>query len=504
MRPSPPPPVAATATPSSRARLPWAALALATTLAACGGSQPVASRPDVVLVVFDTLRADRLSCYGYERPTSPVIDALAARGTRFARNSSQAPWTKPSMASMLTSRYLTDYRDVFEPEAQSLAAAFREAGYRTLGTTANMLVSRDEGFDRGFEFFDDHRVPNRDTKHKRKEIARTFEQLIDDLEGPLAEVLPEGQSAGERAPLFLYVHVMDPHYPYRSYPQLAESLPISDGDGLPRSEWQRAEFERRGAPPGADDPGWKQAWTTISRESGRYDQELRYCDQLFERLFARLEQLGVSEPLVAVAADHGEGLWDRVSPLEEARLASRAPSEFFYRDHGKHLIPELLETPLILAGPGVPDGKVVDERVENVDLMPTLLELAGIEIPSSVHGTSLVDLMWGRAPGWNKDVHAYVRGARLLIEGASGLRLVEPDGFVPKVEIRPSLFALEADPDARTNLWSEDSADVARLRGLIEAWRRDYPTSSNLAVPKDPATLADLKALGYIDDDEEE
>ena len=115
-------------------------------------SQPAEERqPDVLLLVIDTLRADHLGCYGYERPTSPVIDELAEGGALFKNNSSQAPWTLPSMSSMMTSRYFTAHRDFPDESTPTLVESFKAAGYHTIGITGNPLLEAEHGFGHSFD-----------------------------------------------------------------------------------------------------------------------------------------------------------------------------------------------------------------------------------------------------------------------------------------------------------------------------------------------------------------
>jgi arylsulfatase A-like enzyme len=131
---------------------------------ACSKPAPnTVRRPDVFLIVVDTLRADHLGCYGYPRPSSPNLDRLAAEGAVFEDATSQASWTRLSMVSMLQGHYVTDYRDVFEEKAPTLAEVFHQAGYRTVGEVANILLSADAGFGRGFDHYD-ARGPSKEDK----------------------------------------------------------------------------------------------------------------------------------------------------------------------------------------------------------------------------------------------------------------------------------------------------------------------------------------------------
>ena len=203
-------------------------LLLPLVLAACaqedpGQESPTPERPDVVLIVVDTLRADRLGCYGYERPTSPVIDRLAAQGTLFLEARAQCSWTLPSMASLMTGQYITNPRDVYPDGVAPLAERYREAGYRTIGMVGNVIVSARMGYDKGFERYD--ASVSSDVDRPRTGLCRTLDKMLASLDPLLDSALEPGEDGG-RPPLFLYIHPMDPHSPYLEYPEFDGELPL--------------------------------------------------------------------------------------------------------------------------------------------------------------------------------------------------------------------------------------------------------------------------------------
>lgn len=455
--------------------------------AACGGGSPDLADerpPDVILVVVDTLRADRLGCYGYERATTPEIDRLAREGVLFEDACAQSSWTKPSMVSMFQGRYLTDYRDAFLEDAPTLAEVLRGAGYRTLGVVGNVLLSQRAGFDRGFDHYDAKRHGPR----RRGRPGRAVDELIVDAWGPL-----EGAFAGEgRPPVFAYLHVMDPHEPYRSHPQLEGVLPLREGTERSAFERQRARFAGAGSDlsPAEEERIWRQ----MADKRARYDQEVRYTDEHLALLLERLRSIGALErALVVIASDHGEGLWDHVNP-EKAGSPELRPDTYFLKNHGQLVYEELLRTPLIFHGWGIPGGVRVAAPVENVDLLPTLLELCGVEVPAGLHGHSLVPLMHDPQGTLHEEVHAYVMQEASVREVTSGLKLVLPG---PLYERPARLFDLGADPGERRDLAPQRPDDVARLRQRLEAWRARYPTPTTIDVPLDAQTRRDMRALGY-------
>ncbi|MCB9915627.1 MAG: sulfatase-like hydrolase/transferase [Planctomycetes bacterium] len=485
----------------------FAAGGLALVLSACSSEEPVhaaapAARPNVVLIVVDTLRADRLGCYGYERPTSPVIDKLARDGALFLEARAQASWTAQSMVSLMSGRYLTDVCDVLEDDATSLAERFHAAGYRTLGVVGNVMLQPERGFGQGFDRYDARRITEQRGRHVDR--CRTFAQLVDDFL-PVVDRAREPLPDGSRAPLFLYVHPVDPHAAYVAHAQYDEQLPVEGATPRGYFAWQREQFEERGAAAGDEDPGWEDSWATMRGKIGRYDQEVRYTDAQLGRLLSELKQRGVLDnAIVALVADHGETLYDNIALQPDEDLAQRSPTEFFQMGHTVFLYGALIRTPMILWGSGVPDGLVVEQPVENVDLYPTLLELARLpEGGDEVHGRSLVPFLEGRTDAAKPYVFALVEQHASVIEAASSLKLVLPtgDGLVVddwRIAPVPQLYDVANDPLERVNLYDARPRDVARLTAVLEAWQRAYPTDYVAELEHHPGARADLEALGYL------
>jgi arylsulfatase A-like enzyme len=458
----------------------------ALTLVACGPDQAGPRRPDVVLVLLDTLRSDRLGCYGYDRPTSPRLDRLAAEGTLFVDVTAQATWTLPSMVSILHGRYLTAYRDRMDPEAPALAELFAEAGYRTLALVANKGVTEAGGFARGFEHFDSR--------------AREVQHVEADLWEALAEVDARDP---DRAPLLLYVHLMDPHMPYKPFPELDAEIPqVGAPPPMPRP-WQAELFDQRGAPATDEDPGWSAHWKLVNGARGRYDQGVRHTDDGLARILDGLEQRGLLDhAVVAVLADHGEVLWERVTPTG-AKTAPRSlpPQEFFYREHGAHLTQETVATPLILWGAGVPAGARHEGAVENVDLAPTLLALCGLPVPAGLHGRDLIARVGAGPEADPAYVHVYNHAALSVREVATGWKLVLPIQDHNRYQVEPQLYDLSRDPAEHDNVHAEHPEVVARLSAEIESWRARHPTVDTLEAEIAPELQEALRDLGYTEVD---
>jgi arylsulfatase A-like enzyme len=468
-------------------------------LSACGGGDGAAEparRPNVVFVLIDTLRGDRLGAYGYPHDTSPFLDGLAREGALFEDVTAQAPWTLPSMVSMLQGAYVTAYRDALDPDRAALAEAFRKAGYDTIGVVSNRGMNAAAGFRRGFRWYDDR--PPRNAAGEPVPLARSVEETLADLRAHLDHA--ESLRGGEDRPTFLYVHLMDPHQPLDPYPELDGVLPDrAAAPPMPR-DWQTAELTADGPPPPADDPAWSSRWAEIERDRARYDRGVRHTDDGLRLLLDELRGRGLLEhALVVVAADHGECLWERRSVFADgSRYARSPPDEFFHAAHGAHLHRELLATPLVLWGAGVPAGVRIAAPVENVDLFPTLLELADLPAVPGLHGRSLVPLLFGAEPARDA-VFAFNHSATAVRELATGLKLILPSGGGAPVETQ--LYDLRADPEERVNLAAERPHDVRRLAERIAAWHARHPTATTLGAPRDPEQEAALRALGYTADE---
>ena len=291
---------------------------------------------NVLFVLIDTLRAERLSSYGYHRPTSPVIDFIASGGVRFAHHLSQSSWTKCSMASLWTGLYpqrsgVTRFDDLLPPEAHLPAEILQEAGFRTAGLWRNGWVEGYFGFDQGFATYTRPNVfpvpaevrrtnPTAGSRGSDQDLVRSAEEFL---------------SVNGHERWFLYLHLMDVHeYTYD------------------------ATSARFGT-----------AYSDI------YDNAVLFVNRTLDALFYMLYQRGLLEKtLVVIASDHGEAFGERGS-----------------EGHARTVYPETTEVPLVIAFPFRLDpGIVLRERTANVDLWPTLLDLLGLPGLGEVDGRSRV------------------------------------------------------------------------------------------------------------------
>lgn len=433
-------------------------------------------RPNVVLILVDTLRADRLHFGGNPRETSPALDALAARGTWFENARSPSPWTWPSTASLFTA--LTPPEHGFQgprscylaDELDTLAEGFQRAGVTTAAFSCNNLVTSVKNFDQGFEHF------------------RAYSWV------PASSMTAEVEAwlgAAREWRFFLYLHFVDPHGPYapepsdaalfagaRPKPYVTEHALAQEIDAMQRG----ARFDEQ------------LVKDNIEHSLGLYDGEIRTVDRQIGRVLARLEELGLDDrTVVAVTSDHGEEF------LEHKMLA-----------HGSQLFDESLHVPLAIAGPGVPEGRRERARVENRFLAPTLLALAGVEARANLRGPSLLAADREERPvffstelgKWvNREGVGELDVGPLYSVELADLRLIwAPRSGAPEHEL-VALYDLRADPKMLCDVSAGKPEEVARLRKLIQDWRERADEVRPGILPGDSGTFELLRELGYIGDD---
>ncbi|MBW2287471.1 MAG: sulfatase [Deltaproteobacteria bacterium] len=341
-------------------RAPLLALA-ALTSAACSAPAPP---PNVVMIVIDTLRADRLGSYGYSRPTSPNIDALARESCLFENAVSQSSWTGPSIASLFTSMYpsqhgMVDFKSSLGDALPTLAGVFRATGYTTLGVSANFtFISPNKGFSRDFDTFE---VLSRPPEPGEKaEIYGTNSVAGGEVTERVFSLLAENRAD----PFFLYVHYMDPHSSYDPPAPFRDRF-VADYDGpIDGSTEQLQEIVRGELEIGPAD---------IEHLQSLYDAEVATADAEVGRLLDHLRAIGAYEDsIVVLLSDHGEEFMDHGSLFHMFTL---------YR--------EQIHVPLILRKPGgLGGGTRVASIIELVDVGPTVLELAGIDDAREISGAS--------------------------------------------------------------------------------------------------------------------
>jgi choline-sulfatase len=427
---------------------------------------PAAVRPvpekrprNVVLYLVDTLRADHLGCYGYQKPVSPRIDAFAREATLFRRAVAQSPWTRPSMATILTGLLPRTHgvnlkRHALSPETVTLAEALKGKGYRTAGFVTNGNVARGFGFSQGFDTYE--LMP-------RKRSAAT------DVHARAATWLEEKADA----PFFLYLHTVHPHAPYNPpEPFRRRFAPQIRNEALTRMNFLRRLQE-----------GKIPATPELRRDLlALYDAEIAANDAAFGELIDLLVEKGLWEDtMIVFLSDHGEEFLDHGG-----------------WEHGKTLHTEMLDVPLIVRIPGIGNGKVLERQAQHADLVPTILSAVGIPVPAAVEGRSLLPWMAG-ASGDDTEEVAFSwldeYGLQMASATTPEWRLIEKRAPVSG----RSLYDRRADPGEKRDLGSERPvrtgylgthlrAEELRKRGALRAGEGEM----------DAELRQQLKALGYV------
>ncbi|MBW2290850.1 MAG: sulfatase-like hydrolase/transferase [Deltaproteobacteria bacterium] len=430
------------------------------------------SAPNIILYIVDTLRADALGPYGNERVDTPAMDTFAREGTVFDNAYSQSSWTRASMASLLTSTYpaahgAVDRADLLSESSLMLSEILGREGYHTGILTTNPNIGSFFGFDQGFDDFVE--------LYARREVGRV---AVDELETSAADVV---RSAAEwiRAapePYLLVVLAIDPHSPY-----------------TPPSSFDRYAGDYSGPLDGTKQ--WINRKQLSSAEKSRvrslYLGEVSYSDSAFGTLLRQIDEMDARDKtIVALTSDHGEEFWEHGA-----------------RGHGKTLFEETLRIPLILRyPPAVEAGRRVVRTVESIDIVPTLLELAGVSVPDVLDGRSLLSPQASDRAG--------LTYSSLQLQDHR-LEAVRDDDWKwiwrPDTQ-RGALYDL-----SRSESEAEDVSDahpevVARMRALLADHRErvrvqykrlhpemDTPSIGDAEIPAEDRAL--LKHLGYIDEE---
>ena len=456
----------------TRRRWTWLALAVAVavvvTLAARRPGEPRCRGCNVLLVTFDSLRADRLGVYGSERATSPNIDTLARRSAVFLRNLSQSASTIASIPSIHTSKFphvdlLLD-GGVLRPAERTLAEILSDAGYDTAAVIAHEYARCQWGACQGFAATDDvYTAP--------EAAARTAERALAAL-------------AARRPPFFLWVHVRHPHAPYDPAPDVFARMYGSDGPqptfyssgpfnwvaiGF-RLPMLNAQYASRGEPIQRMSGGVNEVTPTVLRQLvAMYDGSIREGDGVLGRLLEQLSAAGeASRTVVVIAADHGES-------LGEHQLLGH--NLLWYGT---------LHTPLIVHVPGAAPG-VFARPTMNVDIMPTILDVLELPVPERIRGLSV----------FGKRTHAvrFAESSRTETVLRDDLRLSAGRGS-RRSKLPLQLFDVGGDPNEQVDLAPARPDAVRELVTVLDGIRR-----VSLAVdPKAPDTDVEkkLRALGYI------
>jgi arylsulfatase A-like enzyme len=441
--------------------------------------RPILAAPSaVVLLTVDTLRADAVSFAGSTVPATPFLDRLTRRSAVFGSAYAASSWTPPSMASLFTSLYLSSHgivmgalagieqvQGIVLPESfLTLAEALNQAGYTTIGVSANRHLSPILGYAQGFDLFEV--APFVDAEQVNIRVRSQLQKRFG----------PNWRQSWKQGKTFLWIHYFDPHAPYiarepwidlyapgwRNEPAAATTgLMIPELDKLFQASPDRQRFAR-----------------TLR---GLYDSEVSYLDRQLADLW---DDLGLDDEnvLLVFTADHGEEF------AEHGGLG-----------HGFRLYEELIHVPFFVHWPkALPSGRCVDAPASLVDVFPTLVELLGLEPQPGLQGQSLASLLRGYPAIGRRPVlaeirppapwlHAYREGPWKLIQNQ-----MPPYGV--------HLFDLSRDPGEITSLAAQYPGEVHRLAAAMNAWRSTMPPPPEIETVgiEDEQLREQLEGLGYV------
>jgi len=442
-----------------------------------GTPRPSTPRPNVLIYLVDTLRADHLGLYGYPRPTSPRIDAFGADATVFRDAQAQTSWTRTAVASILTgllpqSHGVRDRADALAPPVATLAEILAAAGYRTAGIITNGNVEPAFGTGQGFELYD--------YLSESKERVE-FHQLSDRLNEAAFAWLESWRAtpAPDRAPFFLYLHATDPHAPYTP-PEPFRSR-FAPGVDPERGHLDRVHAISAGSEPAP--PGTAEAWRQL------YDGEVAWNDHHFGELLDRLKALDLYDStLIVLISDHGEEFYEHGG-----------------WEHGKTLYAEQLRIPLVIRLPGGGGaGREVADLADQIDVLPTILDHLGIEPPAPVDGRSLLPLLRGNSAGTRPAEPSFAE-LRLDVKEiesavAGGWKLILDDSEYQRAG-PVELFHVADDPGETRNLHPHHPLEEGFLAQQLRALgiRRPEPAFNADTAEIDEELKGRLEALGYLD-----
>jgi arylsulfatase A-like enzyme len=488
---------------SHRMRIRFGVLAMLCILAGLPGCGPAQRHPNVILIVLDTVRSDHLSCYGYERPTSPNVDRLARESVMYTKAIAAAPWTLPSHASMFTglvpSRHMAHNEHlVLEEDQQTLAEVLAASGFETAGFCNNPWLTGKTGMTQGFEQF--HEVWRDVVSQGTININLFVNPAVHGMEDAGAATSLGQITAwlGERPknarPFFLFVNLIEPHSYYDPPPDFRNRF---TGASLSREEVAQAnlDYVRHAFADSLTAP-------EVDRIQALYDGEIAYVDDWVGKLLAFLrEHALLDRSLLIVTSDHGEAFGEH--QLCGVRLI----------DHQLSLHQELLRVPLIVRYPrGAQGGARIDAPVTLCDIFATALEVAGVPVPPGLDGEPLprdpakarhdreIDSEYYR-PLMSLGLLSKYIAERNRLECLANHRLASVQQGGRKVimssEYKALRYDLARDPEERSPLPPPTAPDP--LVGAAVKILGQMEESKTLPPPElEPALYEALHSLGYV------
>lgn len=423
------------------------------------------SRPNIVLIIIDTLRADRLSCYGFPRPTSPEIDAIAGKGTRFKVVFSNDSWTRPSIGSMITSRYprsigiYHEQFDILKDHEVTLAEILKENGYWTVGITANPHINSEFNFQQGFDIYLNSHVVWAYMKPadgvsrkygvwKLADASAVFQRLLNQLD---QKVFP---GAAKSQPTYLQINIMDVH--------------------------RRAEIVRQQFKGAFGDKHYLNGVRQASYDLGNFIEQLRY-------------RPGWENTLFVITSDHGEGRGEH----------GKLPGSY---SHGELIYRSQIMVPLIFynSADASLQGKEINSTVQLLDLAPSILEYVGIAPHRAMQGASFLSLLEPGKPGYSRPYIIAETFYRKL-KRRSAVYTAEWEFFENRYansENDWDELQRFGGPEIgrKTSLAEKYPLDVRKLSNILKGWKEKHPLVPAVSARRNITRQAveQLETLGYM------
>jgi arylsulfatase A-like enzyme len=474
-------------------------------------------RPNVLLFLLETTRADHLSCYGYHRRTTPNIDGLAAEGALFERYYVQAPFSGPSKASLHTGLYphhhgVRTHPQEISSKVTTLAEVLRERGYATGGFASGVFMGPEFGYHRGFMTYECLGTPFDARRfatnlrgldlffHKLTPwylTKRARYEVVDATNG-VDRVLDWIDNVDDR-PFFCLFELNEPHNDYDPPAPFDTLFVARDPDYTLMSDFKTRKLSLYDMVYDLESQGYTEK--DIEHTIGLYDGEIAYVDHAIGRVADALRDRGIlDETIVLVTSDHGENFGEHGTYFAHTQLYESA-----------------IHVPLVLRYPPVVEPTKVETLAQEVDVFPTVLDLAGIENAEPVDGESFGPALKGEGQVEERTLFAednILKDPRLMeyeryrvyLPGVEGkwrmarkgdwklIRIPNPEGTIFE------LYNVAEDPLERTNLVEEKPEKLAELKAELDAWMADDQAGNRQI---DPAAVErmkeDLKALGYIE-----
>jgi len=429
--------------------------------------------PSIVLITVDSLRADHLGSYGYDRATSPAIDALAERGIVFDRAFTVDTLSGPSHSSIFTSLYPSEHGVVYNghklpQDVTTLAELFRDSGYRTAAFVSDWLLGKRLNYDQGFENFSLSQVPSR-TRGARQPA----------VEGRSYQLARSWLRNQRESPFFLWLHCQQPHFSYNPPPPWDSAfMPGIPDDYLYRQFDAMRDAFRSDQLPELD----------RRRVEALYDGEIAFTDHLLKPLFEEIERH--QQPVwIILTADHGDLFFEGETP----RIGHG----------GGHFYEGAMRVPLIVVPPPGQPRPIsrFGGLVSSIDILPTLAEIAELQAPIGTRGISFLGAMQGRRQSLRDRVHAmYMKEPS---EPTLALRGVRWKLIRREDREHLELYDLSVDPLETNNLATVEVERLAELSRELDLW---FAGLDGTTARNQPELSEEIRALleqgGYLDEDD--